>query len=379
MSLRAARRMDGIERTLIRQIFDAAPKDAINLGLGQPDLPTPYRVSMRGVAGIAAGRTSYTSTAGDPELRAAIARRYPRVTSGPGGVLVTVGSQEAMFASLLTLVDPGDEVLFPDPGYPAYATMIRLVGGVPVGYPLRYERGFRTDPADVEARIGPRTRAFVLCNPSNPTGAVERPEDLEPLARLLEERGIAWISDEIYASFVYDRPYVSLSHYGRGGGLVISSLSKDLSMTGWRVGWVVGPEEMVARIVAAHQYVVTCAPSVSQFAALAALDGEGERERAAYREIFRARRGLAAEELSRAPDVRFHMPEGAFYFFVDAKAHGPSLPLCRRILDRRNVITIAGVAFGEQGEGFLRISYAASESDLKTGIRAIVEELRTKP
>ncbi len=375
MTLRPARRMDGIERTLIRQISDAAPPDAINLGLGQPDLPTPPRIRLAGIRGIVEGKTAYTSTAGDPMLREAVARHYAGFVEGPDGVAITIGSQEAMFAALLTLADPGDEVLHPDPGYPAYSTMVRLVGARPVPYPLRYERGFRMDPAEIEARIGDRTRLVILCNPSNPTGAVECPQDLERLARLLEERGVGWLSDEIYSAFVYDGPYTSIRRYAKQGGLVISSVSKDLSMTGWRIGWVAGSASIVARIVASHQYLVTCASSVSQVAALAAMDPEGESERRAHLEIFRRRRGRMAEELSRIPRIRFHLPGGAFYFFVDVSAYGASLALSRRILERRNVVTIPGIAFGDGGEGFLRLSYAASEKDIVAGVRGMAAEL----
>lgn len=374
MTLRVGRRMEGIGRTLIRKIHDSAPPDAINLGLGQPDLPTPSRIRLAGIRGIAAGRTGYGPTAGDPALRAAVARRYPGFVEDAQGVLITVGSQEAMLASLFALADAGDEVLYPDPGYPAYATMIRLVGAVPVPYPLRFGRAFRTDPEEIAARIGARTRCMILCNPSNPTGAVERAEDLAPLVRLLEERGVGWISDEIYAGFVYDVAYVSPRSFSREG-LVISSLSKDLSMTGWRIGWVAGPSRIVERITDVHQYLVTCAPMVSQTAAIAALEEEGERERSAYLEIFRARRQRMGEELSRIPGVRFHTPDGAFYFFVEVAAAESSLALCRQVLERRNVITIPGVAFGPGGEGFVRLSYAAPEDDIVKGVRAFAAEI----
>jgi len=375
MKLRAARRMDGIDRTLIRQIFDSAPAGAINLGLGQPDLPTPPRISLAGAAGIAAGRTVYTSTGGDPALRAAIARRYEPFATGAENVVVTVGSQEAVFASVLTLCDPGDEVLYPDPGYPAYCVVARLVGAVPVAYPLRAARGFRLDPADIEARLTDRTRLVIVCSPSNPTGAVERAEDLARLAELLERRGIAWLSDEIYAGFAYDGPVPSLSSFSREGGLVVSGVSKDLSMTGWRIGWAVGAAAIIARIVVAHQYLVTCASSISQSAALAALSGDAEPERAAYLEIFRRRRALMAEELSRIPRIRFDLPQGAFYFFVDFSAYGSSVDLCRRVLERRKVITIPGEAFGSEGAGYVRISFAATEEQIALGIRAIAEEI----
>jgi aspartate/methionine/tyrosine aminotransferase len=375
MTLREARRMQGIDRTLIRRIHDAAPPGSINLGLGQPDLPTPSRISLAGIRGISAGKTSYTSTAGDEALRAAIAARYPGFASGAASVVVTAGSQEAVFATVLTLVDPGDEVLVPDPGYPAYPVIARLVGATAVPYPLRFERGFRIDPADVERRITERTRLVVVCSPSNPTGAVDRAADLKRLAAILGERGIAWLSDEIYSGFAYDGPIPSLSAEAPDGGLVVSGLSKDLSMTGWRIGWAVGPAAIVARIIASHQYLVTCASSVSQAAALAALGPDSEIERREHLEIFRRRRAVMAEELARIPGIRFEMPGGAFYFFVDLSRYGPSVPLCSRILERRRVITIPGEAFGAGGAGFVRISFAASEDDIRRGIRAIAEEL----
>jgi aspartate/methionine/tyrosine aminotransferase len=367
--------MDGIERTLIRQIFDSAPPGAINLGLGQPDLPTPALASAAAIAGITAGRTFYTSTAGDPAVRAAIAGRYPGFASGPENVVVTVGSQEAMFAAALTLVDAGDEILYPDPGYPAYPVVARLIGAAGVPYPLRPERDFRVDPDDVEARLTERTRLVIVCSPSNPTGGVNRDEEVAALARLLERRGIAWLSDEIYGGFCYDG--LAPSPYGasRDGGIVIGGIAKDVSMTGWRIGWAVGPQAIIARIIAAHQYLVTCAPSVSQWAALATFSPEGEAERARYLEIFRRRRALMGEELAKIRGLRFRMPAGAFYFFVDVSAYGPSLPLARRILERCNVVTIPGEAFGSNGAGYLRISYAASEADIREGIRRIGAEL----
>lgn len=376
MSLRPARRAASLERTLIRRIFDAAPPDAINLGLGQPDLPTPEVVADAGVEAIRRGHTAYTSTAGDPALRAAIAERYAPFASGPEDVVVTVGSQEAMFAALLCLVDAGDEVLCPDPGYPAYPTVARLVGATPKAYPLRPDRGFRLDPADVEARLGDRTRAVILCSPANPTGAVHGEHELGAVVRMLERRGIAWLSDEIYAGFAYAGDPPSPRGLGEGHGVVVSSLSKDLSMTGWRVGWAVGPGEIVARVVAAHQHLVTCAPTVSQHAARAAFTEDGRAAARDYLERFRRRRKRMAEELARIEGIRFAIPDGAFYFFVDVSAFGDSLELARRILDRRKVVTIPGEAFGPGGAGYLRLSFAATEEDITRGVRAVGEELR---
>jgi aspartate/methionine/tyrosine aminotransferase len=363
--------MDGIDRTLIRRIFDSAPEGSINLGLGQPDLATPPSIALAGIDGIARGRTTYTSTGGDPVLRAAVSERYRPFASGPESVAVTVGSQEACFAAMLALVDPGDEVLVPDPGYPAYPVVARLLGASARPYPLRPERGFHLDPLEVESLLGERTRLVIVCTPSNPTGAVERLPALERLADALRARGIAWLSDEIYSAYAYDGPVPSLSALWPEGGVVVSGLSKDVSMTGWRIGWVVGPAAVIERIVAAHQYLVTCAPSVSQWAARTALGEAGERARRETLALFRRRRDVLAEALRKIPGIAVALPEGAFYFFVDVRKFGSSLGIAERLLDRERVIVIPGEAFGTHGAGFLRISFAASEEDIRKGIAAL--------
>jgi aspartate/methionine/tyrosine aminotransferase len=375
VSFATAARMQGVERTLIRRIFDSAPPGSINLGLGQPDLPTPAGIALAGIEGIASGRTGYTSTAGDPALREAIARRYPGIARDGADVVVTIGSQEAVFVSVLTLVDPGTEVLVPDPGYPAYPVLARLAGATPVAYPLRPERRFRVDPDDVLRLLTERTRLVILCSPSNPTGAIDDDGDLARLAAILAERNVPWLSDEIYAGFAYDREATSIARHARGGGLVVSGLSKDLSMTGWRIGWAVGPEPLVARLIACHQYVATCASSVSQAAALAAVSPSADAERRRYLEIFRRRRAVMLEALSAIPGVSVTPPDGAFYVFLDVRPFGSSLAIAERVLTRRRVITIPGEAFGPGGAGFLRISYAASEADIRAGIAGLAREL----
>ena len=375
MKIRAAHRVSGLERTLIRQIFDSAPAGAINLGLGQPDLPTPDVAALHGIEAITSGRTAYTSTAGDPALRKALADRYHPFARGPEDVLVTVGSQEAMYVACLGLLDRGDEVLYPDPGYPAYPVVAELVGARAVAYPLRPGRRFRLDPADVASRLTERTRAVILCAPSNPTGASIERADVEELTRLLEQRGVPWISDEIYSGFSYDGPFLSPADVAPDGGLVISGLSKDLSMTGWRVGWIVGPREILARLIAIHQYLVTCASSISQHAALAAFTPAGIEARRTYLEIFRRRRALMAEELGRIPGFGFTPPDGAFYFYVDVTRYGDSLELARALLERAGVVTIPGEAFGNNGRGYLRISFAASDAAIRDGVQRIGREL----
>jgi aspartate aminotransferase len=375
MKFELAERVRTLERTLIRRLFDAAPPDAINLGLGQPDLPTPPSVSLAGIRAIAAGKTAYSPTAGVPALRRAVAALHPGIAVGPESVVITCGSQEAMFAAYLALVDPGREVLVPDPGYPAYGPVTRLVGGVPVAYPLRAGAGFRLDPDLVLSRVTDRTALVVLGSPSNPTGVVNRPHELAPLLEGLAARRVPWLSDEVYGGFCYEGEPVSPSTTAPEGGVVIGGLSKDASMTGWRIGWLVGPPELAARATAVHQYLVTCAPTPSQEAALAALGPAGVRERRQYLASFRRRRDAMDEALRRVPGVRWERPDGAFYFFVDVTRHGSCEDVARRILERRNVIVIPGVAFGDEGRGFLRISFAATEETIAEGIGRIAAEL----
>jgi len=373
--IRPARRVERLERSLLRRIFESAPPDAINLGLGQPDLQTPGPICDAGIRGIEQGHTGYTATAGDPELRALLARHYAPFASTVDDVVVTVGSQEALFACCTALLDPDDELLCPDPGYPAYPVLASLLGARARPYPLRPAAGFRLKAQDVLDRIGPRSRAVILCAPSNPTGALIEREELVRLVEGLEAAGVPWISDEVYAAFDYTGEFVSPSKLHPDGGLVVSSLSKELCMTGWRVGWVVGRGEIMRKIASVHQYAATCSPSISQRAALAAFGAEGRAERERIVARFRRRRELMAAELERIPGLRCAPPEGAFYFFVDVSNYGSAEMLARRILQERNVIVIPGVAFGGEAPDFLRISFAASEEAIREGIRRIGAEL----
>ncbi len=379
MSLRLARRVEGLRRTLIREWFEAAPRDAIQLGLGQPDLPTPPEIALGGVGAIARRETGYTATAGDAKLRERVAASYPGFARGPENVIITVGSQQALFAALACLVDEGDEVLVPDPGYPAYPTTVRLLGGTPVPYPLRPEGGFRLEPQAILERLSPRTRAALFCSPSNPTGVVHGPEELRPVLEALAARGVAWLADEVYGGLVYDGEHVSAATYAPAdSGIVVSGLSKDASMTGWRLGWAVGPAGVVERMVALQQHLVTCPPAPAQAAALAALEPSGQRARARLRERFAQRRTTMVEALRSIPDLSFPEPQGAFYCFVDVRAYtGSGLALGRRLLDEARVLTVPGEAFGTQGCGHLRLSFAAPREAIVQGVARLGEVLRT--
>jgi aspartate aminotransferase len=378
MSLPVARRHAALRRTLIRELFESAPPDTLNLGLGQPDLVTPEPIRRAGVRAIEEGWTGYSPTAGYPGLREAVAERYPGFCSGPEGVVVTVGAEEAVCLALFTLLDPGDEVLVPDPGFPSYPVVTRLAGGVPVPYPLRAERGFELDPADIEKRLGERTRLVILCNPSNPAGAVEEEATLRELARLAERRDFYWLADEIYEAFDYESRHVSLARLS-DRGLVVSGVSKSLSMTGWRIGWLASADPaFAAKATALHQYLVTCSCSISQRAAEAALGEEG---RACQRELverFRRRRDLLRASLEQKAGLSLSPPRGAFYLFADVRRWGNSLALARRLIDEARVMTVPGEAFGAQAAGWLRLSYAASEEVLEEAAERIARVLRAQ-
>jgi aspartate aminotransferase len=371
-----ARRHAGLRRTLIRELFESAPPDALNLGLGQPDLVTPEPIRRAGVRAIEEGWTGYSPTAGYPGLRKAVSARYPGFCPGPEGVVVTVGAEEAVCLALFTLLDPGDEVLVPDPGFPSYPVVTRLAGGVPVPYPLRPERGFEVDPADLEARIGERTRLIILCNPSNPAGAVEGEETLRAVASLAERRGVFWLADEIYEAFDYEDRHSSLSRFS-DRGVVVSGVSKSLSMTGWRIGWLAAADaDFAAKATALHQYLVTCSCSISQRAAEAALSEEGQRCQREIVERFRLRRDLLRGLLERDAGLSLSPPRGAFYLFADVRPWGDSLALARRLVEEAKVMTVPGEAFGKAAAGWLRLSYAAAEEVLEEAAGRVARVLR---
>ena len=375
MSLNLSSRVAGLERTMIRKIFEAAPSDAINLGLGQPDLVSGNSVNLAAVRAIAGGQLGYAPTAGLPRLRELIAASYAPFTSDGSEVLVTVGSQEAMWLACLGLCEPGQELLLPDPGYPAYGPVATLSGLSPTRYPLHAQDRFRMRADAIISRLTPQTGAVVLCAPGNPTGACATEGELKKLLPELADRGIPWISDEVYAGLNYlseaSQPWSIVSD----GGVVVSSLSKDACMTGWRVGWVAGDAGLVRRLTAAHQYLVTCSPTVSQAAAIGAFSESGREEMRAIHRRFLQRREQTVAQLGEVAGLRVDPPDGGFYCFIDVREWGNSVELAKRILDEFRVITIPGEAFGEQGVGFLRISFAAEESQLKEGVDRIVRAL----
>jgi aspartate aminotransferase len=367
--------LQGIQKSVIRQVFDRARPGSINLGLGEPDLLTPDVIRCAAVKAILEEQNGYTSHAGLPSLREKVAADYPYLENKLERVIITAGSQEAMYLAMLALVDEGDEVLLPNPGFVAYPTIVRMAGGTAKFYRLPREKGFAFDLDEFRRALTPQTKVVVCISPSNPTGRVIADEDLASIAAVLRDQGAYLISDEIYRDLYYtaERPGSLSSFYDRT--IVIGGLSKSMSMTGWRLGWLCGEEDMVQAALVLHGYVTTCASTVSQKAALVAWSDEAEQARAEFRETFRTRRdhllGLIDAELG-LPAV---VPEGAFYTMLDVSSFGESMKVANALLDE-GVITVPGAAFGSEAEGFLRVSFCADHDTLSEGVRRIKKGLR---
>ncbi len=372
-----ARRLRGIQKSMIRQVFDRAKPGSINLGLGEPDLPTPEVVRRAAVRVIEEEQNGYTSHAGLPALRERVVADYPQLNVAPEQVIITAGSQEALYLALLTLVDEGDEVLLPDPGFVAYPTIVRMAGGTPVFYKLPAADGFAFDAESFRRALTPRTKVVVCISPSNPTGRVLTREDFGAMAEALRETDAYVVSDEIYRELYYaeERP-ASVSDFYPERTIVVSGLSKSMSMTGWRLGWLCGGDaEVVKSALVLHGYVTTCASTVSQKAALAAWTVEAEEARANSRRIFRERRDHLLSLLSSELGLRAIAPDGAFYTMVDVNDYGDSMRVAETLLEH-GVITVPGAAFGTEGEGFLRVSFCADLPVIAEGVRRMKEALR---
>ena len=369
------KRLQGIEKSVIRQVFDRALPGSINLGLGEPDLPTPAVIREAAVKVIVEQQNGYTSHAGLPALREKVAAEYPYLDGRPERVVITAGSQEALYLALLALVDEGDEVLLPNPGFVAYPTIVRMAGGNSVFYRLPRKRGFAFDADEFRRALSPRTKVVVCISPSNPTGRTLSQDDLAQIGRAVREHGAYLISDEIYRDLYYtpERPGSLASFYDRT--IVIGGLSKSMSMTGWRLGWLCGEEAVVQAALVLHGYTTTCASAVSQKASLAAWTEEAEQARAGFRETFRARRDYLLELIDTELGLRAVTPEGAFYTMVDVSQYGPSMQVAEALLNER-VITVPGAAFGSEGEGYLRVSFCADHETLAEGVRRIKKASR---
>jgi aspartate/methionine/tyrosine aminotransferase len=370
-----ARRLRGIQKSMIRQVFDRARPGSINLGLGEPDLPTPDVVRREAARVVVEEQNGYTTHAGLLSLRKRVAADYSHLNLSNEQVIVTAGSQEALYLALLTLVDEGDEVLIPDPGFVAYPTIVKMAGGVPKFYPLPASSDFAFDVEAFKSALTPKTKVVVCISPSNPTGRVLSREELAAMGAALEGSGAYVVSDEIYRELYFgaERPS-SISEFRAERTLVIGGLSKSMSMTGWRLGWLCGDADVVKSALVLHGYTTTCASTVSQKAGLAAWTAEAAEARRAMRRTFRERRDHLLRLLSTELNLRAVEPEGAFYAMVDVSAHGDSLAVAERLLEH-GVITVPGAAFGTEGQGYLRVSFCADLSVLAEGVRRMKQAL----
>ena len=361
----------------IRKFFDLAStmEGVISLGVGEPDFKTPYAIRRAGIESLEKGRTWYTANAGLLELRRQIAaylgRRFA-LSYEEQNILVTVGGSEAIDLCIRACVNPGDEVLIPEPSFVCYDPITRLAGGVPVPIVTKGEEGFRLTPQALEAAITPRTKVLIFPYPNNPTGAIMKKEHLEAIAQVLRRHDIIVLSDEIYAELTFEGKHCSIASLPGMAErtVVVNGFSKAYAMTGWRLGYAAGPREIIKVMTKLHQFAIMCAPTTSQYAAIEAMKNcDEEIERMAVQ--FGMRRGLMVNNLNRI-GLSCADPLGAFYVFPSIRSTGLSSDeFCERLLREQKVAVVPGNAFGQSGEGYVRISYSYSVEHLIEALRRI--------
>jgi len=363
---------------MIRKISDRAKPGSISLGLGEPDLPTPDVIVREAVRVIQEEKNGYTLQAGILALRERIAGDYPQLDLTPEHVIVTAGSQESLYLILRTLVEKGDQVLMPNPGFIAYPMILQMVGARAVTYRLPAKNDFSFDLDDFKKKLTPKTKVVICISPSNPTGRALTREELRGMADAVTASGsdAFIISDEIYRELYYtpERPASISEFYPRT--IIVSGLSKSMRMTGWRIGWLAGEEAVMRAAAVLHGYVVTCASSVSQKTALAAWTNEAAAARTEMRAIFHRRRDHLLALLRNELGLPCVTPDGAFYTMVDVSAYGDEMKVAEAGLEQ-GVVTIPASAFGSESEGFLRVSFCADEAQLSEGVRRLGEALKS--
>ena len=369
----------------IRKFFDVVNEmdDAISLGVGEPDFDTPWHIREEGIYSLEKGRTFYTSNSGLKDLKVEICNYLKRrcdVLYDPNSeVLVTVGGSEAIDLALRAMLEPGDEVLIPQPSYVSYVPCTILANGMPVVIELEEKDDFRLTPEKLLEKITPKSKILILPFPNNPTGAIMEREDLEKIAKIVEEKDLFVISDEIYCELTYSGRHVTIASLPgmRERTVLINGFSKSYAMTGWRLGYAAAPREILQQMLKIHQYAIMCAPTTSQYAAISALRN-GDEDVEQMREAYSQRRRYLVHAL-REMGLDCFEPYGAFYVFPSIKKFGmTSDEFATRLLQEEKVAVVPGTAFGDCGEGFLRISYAYSLESLKVAldrIRRFVERL----
>ncbi|HLJ83211.1 MAG TPA: pyridoxal phosphate-dependent aminotransferase [Candidatus Eremiobacteraceae bacterium] len=356
--------------------LEAQGRSIIHLEVGEPDFDTPEHVKEAGIAAIRHNRTHYTPSTGIAELRDAIAAHVTRTRGVPvtrDQVVVGPGGKPVIAMTLLALLNRGDEVVIPDPAYPAYRSIVTYVGAVPVSVPLQERRGFRLDPADLERAVTPKTKMLVVNSPHNPTGGILTPADIAAIADIARRHNILVMTDEIYNRHSYDAEFAS--YFGLSGlpdqTILIDGFSKAWAMTGWRLGFGVYPRYIADAVGALMLNTVSCTATFVQDAGIAALTGD-DRPVQAMRDEFLRRRALLVEGLRKIPGVTCEMPGGAFYVFPNfSKIETDDVKLANHILEEGNVAVLGGSTFGPNGKGFIRLSYANSEENLREALARI--------
>jgi aspartate aminotransferase len=360
--MKIAGRVKDIEVSGIRKLFESAGPGSINLGLGQPDFDTPAHIKDAAIQAIREGKTGYTNNTGIIELREAICKKFGKenhLSYTPDQIVVTAGASEALHLIMQSLVETGDRVLFADPGFVSYAALASIAGGHPEGVPLDHSHHLDVERVK-EAMDG--ARLFVLNSPSNPTGAVENRDTIRDIVEYAMDAGVTIVSDEVYEHFIYGKEHISAAAFG-DDVITVNAVSKTYAMTGWRLGFLAAPEEYITPCVKVHQYCQACATSISQYASLAAYNGD-QSPVAVMRKEYEARRDLIYKGFM-SMGIDFPIPEGAFYAFV---------PMDQSMISRilaKGVVIVPGSAFGNNAPDYARLSYAAPRNILEEALTRI--------
>ncbi|HEY8802864.1 MAG TPA: pyridoxal phosphate-dependent aminotransferase [Candidatus Dormibacteraeota bacterium] len=366
--------------------LEAQGKRIVHLEIGEPDFATPDNIVEAGISAMQHGYTHYTPASGILEARQAVAgfvSRTLKTEVDPTEVVLVPGSKNVLLFTLLACIEPGDEVILPDPGYPAYASQVNFIGGVPKTVTLREESGFRMDLDELASLVTPKTRMLIVNTPQNPTGGVLTAEDVQFVCDLANKHDLLVVSDEIYSQLVYGFHHVSpLSHPGmRERTVLMDGLSKSYAMTGWRLGYAVAPKALAAKLDTLMINSSSCAAAFTQMAAIEALTTpESEHAVARMVKVFEHRRNLVVDGLNAIPGMRCARPQGSFYVFPNIEGTGlDEHELSDRLLAEAGVAVLPGTAFGDAGKGFIRLAYTQSEDELKLGLDRIKEFIAANP
>lgn len=368
----------------IRKFFDLASgmKGVVSLGVGEPDFVTAWHVREACIRSLEEGFTAYTANAGLLELRQEVSRYLKKqfdVSYDETQIIITIGASQALDAALRTIINPGDEVIVVEPCFVSYAPTVSLAGGIPVTISTSAEHNFKLQPEELEEAITTKTKAMILCSPNNPTGTVLSKEELEGIAEVVDKYNLIVLADEIYGELVYDEPYTSFAAIRNmyENTILINGFSKGFAMTGWRLGIVAAPKNFIDPMLKIHQYTIMCAPTMSQHAALEALQ-HGESDVLEMRKSYRQRRNFITKSFNEM-GLSCHLPGGAFYAFPSIKSTGlTSEEFAEQLLVEEKVAVVPGSVFGESGEGYVRCSYATSMEQLLEAVSRMKKFLQKK-